>query len=107
MREHCTSASAHLSLVTRAQRGVLKHYPVTIHPLPLGGTMTRARSAFHLRELPSGGQQTSPELLRVCSSHPCGAVSLARVWFIIAPHLRPAETCSLLHGDQKIMACMD
>lgn len=38
--------------------------------------MTSMQSAFHLRELPSGGRQTSPELLCVCSSHPCRAVSL-------------------------------
>lgn len=107
MHEHCTSAFAQISPVTRAQGGVLKHNPITIHPHPLSATMTSAQSAFHLRELPLGGQQTSPELLRVCSSHPCGAVSLARVWFIIAPHLCPAETCSLLHREQKIMTCVD
>lgn len=38
--------------------------------------MTSMQSAFHLRELPLGDQQTSPESLCVCSSHPCRAVSL-------------------------------
>jgi len=85
--EQGTSASTHLSLVIRAQGGVLKYNPITVHPHPLDATMTSSQSAFHLRELPSGGQQTSPELLRVCSSHPCRAVSLTQVWFIIAPSL--------------------
>lgn len=58
--------------------GVLKHNPVTFHPCPLDATTTSMWSAFHLRELPLGGWQTSPELLCVCSSHPCRAVSLTQ-----------------------------
>lgn len=64
--------------------GVLKHNPITIHPHPLDATMTNMQSAFHLGELPLGGRQTSPELLCVCSSHPCRAVSLTQAGFIIS-----------------------
>lgn len=38
--------------------------------------MPSMQSAFHLLELPLGGQQTSLGLLCVCSSHPRRAVSL-------------------------------
>lgn len=84
MSEQGTSASTHLRPVIRAWRGVLKYNPVTIHPRPLDATMTRMQSAFHLRELPLGGQKTSSNLLCVCSSHPCRAVSLTQAWFSIA-----------------------
>lgn len=96
MCEHGPSVSTHLSSVIRAQRGVLKHNPITIHPRPLDATMTRTQSAFHLRELPSGGQQTSQESLCVCSSHPRGAVSLTRAQVYHSPIsvlLKPAACC--------------
>lgn len=71
--------------------GVLQHNPITIHPHPLDATMTNMQSAFHLGELPLGGRQTSPEPLRVCSSHPCRAVSLTQAGFIISVLQKPAE----------------
>lgn len=106
MSEQGTSASTHLRPDIRPWGGVLKYNPVTIHPHPLGATMTRMQSAFHLRELPLGGQKTSSNLLCVCSSHPCRAVSLTQAWFSVAISvlLKPAACrmeaeCNDSHTD--------
>lgn len=70
--------------------------PVSRFILTPDATVTNTQPAFHLRELPSGGRQTSPEPRCVCSSHPHRDVSLTHSPAGPVYQLCPAEACSEL-----------
>lgn len=76
--------------------------PVSRFILTPDATVTNTRPAFHLRELPLGGRQTSPEPLCVCSSHPRRDVSLTHSPAGLVYRTAPTLSCwSLQRADWK------